>query len=173
MAKKIFKLDFDGKEIIVEAGEYAKQANGAVLVRCNDTAVITELGTPDMRVPISVALAYPHRLKLDIESLDFFGKASELTFLEPDRDVFKTLDIAVESSKKGGTYPAVMNGANEALVEAFLNNEIGFTDIQDIIAETLERHIPNSEPDLESVLEADKWARETAKEIIKERRENK
>ena len=167
-AKWLFDVPVDSIEVLIHPQSIVHSG-----VEFEDTAVITELGTPDMRVPISVALAYPHRLKLDIENLDFFGKASELTFLEPDRDVFKTLDIAVESSKKGGAYPAVMNGANEALVEAFLNNEIGFTDIQDIIAETLERHITNSEPDLESVLEADKWARETAKEIIKERRENK
>ncbi len=146
-----------------------------------DRAVLAQLGTPDMKVPISIALNYPERLDLgsECESLDFFGKAGTLTFQEPDPETFKCLGLALKAAKLRGTIPAVMNGANEVLVELFLNKYIGFTDIADIIEKVMDEHMENqnciSEGEekseegitLEMILEADKWARMRAGELSK------
>ena len=140
-----------------------------------DTAVLAELGTPDMRVPIAVALGYPDRIDLasdGLESLDFFGKGSSLTFEEPDLDVFKCLSIAIKAAEAGGVIPAIMNGANEILVDLFLNSKIGFLDIPNTIelvvseGHTTWGSVKN--PSLKDVLDADRWARNRVMEIIEE-----
>ena len=94
-----------------------------------DSAVLAQLGVPDMRVPISIAIGAPERLELDVAPLDFFGKASTLTFEKPDTEVFDCLRIAQDATQTGGAAPAVMNAANEVLVQAFLDKKIGFTEI--------------------------------------------
>lgn len=142
-----------------------------------DTAVLAQLGTPDMKVPISVALNYPDRLDLESsgsEELDFFGKASELTFEEPDLNTFKCLDLAIKAANLGGVMPAIMNGANEILVDAFLNGDIRFTDIAEIIEETMDNYkgggidSNDKEPTLEDILSADNYSRTHAKELIED-----
>ena len=167
-AKWLFDVDIDDIEVLVHPQSILHSA-----VEFHDTAVIGQMGTPDMKVPISYALGYPNRINSDAVSIDFFGKASNLTFEKPDLNVFKCLALAIDSSKRGGTYPAVMNGANEVLVDLFLKKEIGFTDIQEIIEKVINLHAESGllaseeELTLEKVLSADKWAREQAVEIAK------
>ena len=167
-AKWLFGVDVDNIEVLVHPQSILHSA-----VEFQDHAVIGQMGTPDMKMPISYALGYPERIALKGESLDFFGKASDLTFEKPDMNVFKCLALAIESSKRGGTYPAVMNGANEVLVDLFLKEEIGFTEIQDTIERVIELHkesdavFGEEELTLGRVLAADTWARSKVIEIVK------
>lgn len=167
-AKWLFDVDVDDIEVLIHPQSILHSA-----VEFMDRAVIGQMGTPDMKIPISYALGYPKRIELNQEGIDFFGKASNLTFEKPDRETFKCLDLAIKSIKLGGTYPAVMNGANEVLVELFLNKEIGFNDIPRIIEKVMKLHGESDKVCSEEaltlafVLEADKWARETVYKIVK------
>ena len=154
-AKWLFGVDIDDIEVLVHPQSIVHSA-----VEFMDTSVIAQMGIPDMRIPISVALGYPERLTNDFEGLDFFGKASDLTFEKPDRDAFRTLDIAVRASRAGGTYPVAMNAANEVLVQAFLDKKIGFTDIADGIERVLDEHSSIEEPGLEEVVDCDREVRD-------------
>lgn len=136
-------------------------------VEFEDGAVIGQMGTPDMRIPISFALAYPERLPNDRPSLDFFREASELTFEKPDMEVFRCLKLAYEAAEAGGTYPAAMNGANEVLVDAFLTGKISFVDIQKNIEIILNEHKSEYNINLEDILEADSTARRRARELTR------
>ena len=131
-------------------------------VEFEDKSVIGQMGLPDMRIPISFALAYPERLASREEGIDFFGRASSLTFEKPDTDVFKCIKLAYEASEAGGTYPALMNGANEVLVELFLKGKIKFIDIQNNLEKIIDRHKPAYNLDLEGIMEADRRARAEA-----------
>jgi len=131
-----------------------------------DNAVIAQLGTPDMRVPISVALGYPDRLPNSEPGLDFFGKGKDLTFEKPDEKTFGCLALAKEAIRLGGTYPAAMNGANEVLVDRFLKGRIGFTDSCSINEEVLSRHESVRDPGLDEILGADAAARREALAIM-------
>lgn len=159
-AKWLFGVDADNIEIVVHPQSIIHSA-----VEFDDTAIIAQLGIPDMRIPISVALGYPDRLTYSGDALDLFS-CGPLTFEKPDMDVFECLPIAIESIKKGKTYPAVMNAANEVLVEAFLKKQIGFTDIPKLIKEVLADHNPLSGTDAEAVYAADKEARTKTQSLI-------
>lgn len=131
-----------------------------------DRSVLTQMGVPDMKIPISVALGYPDRLETKGETLDFFGAASELTFRRPNPRVFRCLDLAIQAARAGGSCPVVLNAANEVLVQAFLDRRIGFTDIADGIERMLDRHERVEEPELEEILEIDgETRRETESSI--------
>ncbi|MBQ1396120.1 MAG: 1-deoxy-D-xylulose-5-phosphate reductoisomerase [Eubacterium sp.] len=160
-AKWLFGVEIDDIEVIVHPQSIIHSA-----VEFDDTAVIAQLGVPDMRVPISVALGYPDRLHMEDKGLDFFALTGGLTFERPDTEVFRCLDIARESSRTGGTYPAVMNAANEVLVEAFLEEKIGFLDIPAMIEKVLSTDIPGSRAELPDILEADRRAREEARRLV-------
>ena len=131
------------------------------LVEFIDGSVKAQLGRPDMRLPIQYALSYPDRLdnpalpRLDWDN--FTGLPFEL----PDLEKFPCLRIAIEAGKKGGTYPAVLCAADEAAVELFLNERIGFTDIPRLVEMALERHGSPGIPDLRAILAAGESARET------------
>ena len=112
------------------------------------------------------ALTYPERLENGFERLDL-TKIATLTFEEPDLETFPCLQLAYETLKMGGTYSAVLNSANEVLVEAFLEDKIGFYDIPKYIKETLDAHKSIEEPTLEEILEVDRWTREYVKNLIK------
>ncbi|MGL6106758.1 1-deoxy-D-xylulose-5-phosphate reductoisomerase [Romboutsia sp.] len=129
------------------------------MVQFIDSSVIAQLGCPDMRLPIQYALSYPDRVECDFERLDL-AKVATLTFEEPDLNTFPCLKLAYESLKMGGTYSAVLNSANEVLVNEFLEDKIGFYDIPYYIEKTLEVHNSISNPTLEEILEIDKWTRE-------------
>ena len=135
------------------------------LVEYEDRSMISQLGLPDMRTPISYAMRYPDRLSLDLPSLDL-TEVGKLTFCKPDHDRFPCLSLGYESLRIGGTMPAAMNAANEIAVEAFLQGGIRFTDISDIIQSTMQAHAPRPVESVEVALEADRWARAKADSLV-------
>ena len=129
------------------------------MVETVDGAVMAQLGAPDMRLPIQLALTYPQRVSCPVDALDL-TTCGGLTFAKPDMEAFPCLKLARECAGVGGTACPVMNGANEAAVARFLNDEIGFYDIYRLVSGAVE-HVPFvAQPTLEQILEADRQARE-------------
>ncbi|MCC6746854.1 MAG: 1-deoxy-D-xylulose-5-phosphate reductoisomerase [Deltaproteobacteria bacterium] len=128
------------------------------MVEYVDGSVIAQLGTPDMKVPIGYALAYPRRLPLKVPRLDFAALGT-LAFEAPDRRRFPCLNLAYQALAVGGAAPAVLNAANETAVAAFLDRRIRYLDIPSLIERTLEAHSSDSAGELEPILAADLWAR--------------
>jgi len=137
------------------------------MVEYRDGAVIAQLGNADMRIPIAYALSYPERLQRSEAGLNLL-KAGPLEFFEPDADKFPNLKLACDAGRKGGTMPAVLNGANEIAVQAFIEKKIRFGDMPEVIKKVLDRHAMKRATSLEEILEADRWARQEAKQCIKE-----
>jgi len=139
------------------------------LVEFNDSSVLAQLGLPDMRVPIAVALAYPERLPLDLPRLDL-AEIGKLDFEVPDRKRFPCLDLAYEALRADEAAPAVLNAANEISVAAFLDGQIRFLEIAETNGAVLNSHVARSVSgelrDLNDVMEADAWARACAREWI-------
>jgi 1-deoxy-D-xylulose-5-phosphate reductoisomerase len=135
------------------------------LVEFSDGSVKAQLGVPDMRLPIQLALAYPDRMPAPpMPTLDL-GAIGTLHFGRPDTDRFPCLKLAMEAGQRGGTFPAAMAAADEIAVERFLAGEVGFLDIPAIIESVLEKHEGVADPDLETVIEADRIAREAARRV--------
>ena len=126
------------------------------MVQYVDGAIIAQLGTPDMRVPIEYALFYPERRSLSGDRLDF-SKLSQITFEKPDYKVFRGLSLAIEAGKTGGTMPTVFNAANERAVAKFLKGEIKYTDIVRSIEKCMDAHKVSAHPDLEEILATEQW----------------
>jgi 1-deoxy-D-xylulose-5-phosphate reductoisomerase len=135
-------------------------------VEYRDGSVIAQMGVPDMRLPIAYALSYPSRLTRNDEALDL-RKVGTLTFLDPDPARFPALRLAYEAAKAAGTMPAVLNGANEMAVAAFIAEKIRFDRIVSVVEEVLSRHRGQADPGIDAILAADRWAREEAGNIIK------
>ncbi|MBN6185794.1 1-deoxy-D-xylulose-5-phosphate reductoisomerase [Aneurinibacillus sp. BA2021] len=133
------------------------------MVEFTDRAVMAQLGTPDMRIPIQYALTYPARVPLETEPLDLVRIAS-LHFAAPDFARYPCLAFAYEAGEKGGTMPTVLNGANEVAVARFLRGEIPFVAIEDTIAHVMAKHHTVNDPALEAIFEADRWARHMAEQ---------
>jgi 1-deoxy-D-xylulose-5-phosphate reductoisomerase len=154
-ARWLFDVDLDHIQVVVQPKSIIHS-----MVEFKDGAVMAQLGTPDMRLPIQYALYYPERRYLDGERLDFH-KLKEITFEDPDMDTFLGLPMAMDAARKGGSMPTVFNAANELAVKKFLQEKIGFLDIYDIIAQSMERHTVIRNPDLEEILavedETYKW----------------
>lgn len=127
------------------------------MVEYKDASIIAQLGSADMRLPIQYALNYPNRLQEVAKSIDFY-EISKLTFEKPDMDTFKCLKLAYEAGERGGLVPTVLNGANEACVELFLNRKIKFLQIAEIIEEALKYFEEEYKKDLnlENIIELDK-----------------
>lgn len=139
------------------------------MVEYIDGSVMAQLGIPDMQIPIAYALAYPERIKTGLPSLNLV-EAGPLTFHDPQRDQFPALDLAYEALRIGGAMPAVLNGANEVAVDAFLQGRIRFTRIVEVVRQVMHIHRDDvREDDLESVLAADQRARRTAEGLIEGR----
>jgi 1-deoxy-D-xylulose-5-phosphate reductoisomerase len=136
------------------------------MVEFLDRSYIAQLSIPDMKGPIAYALTYPERLKNVITGLEL-DTVESLTFKKPDLECFPCLSYAYMALKAGGTMPSVLNAANEVAVNAFLKGMIRFPAIPRVIKKTLDQHVLISESGLSVILEADKWARKKAKEIIK------
>jgi len=136
------------------------------MVEFHDGSVLAQLGIPDMRVPISYALAYPERLPNILPSLDLFAVQS-LNFYPPDLDRFPCLRLAFDAARLGGTMPAVLNAANEIAVQAFLDGQMGFLGIPVVIEWTMTRHDVVPLTDIATAMEADRWAREQAELAVK------
>lgn len=130
-----------------------------------DGAVFCHAAYPDMRLPIQLALAWPERLGPPGGKRIDWSSRRAFTFEEPDADTFRCLSLALEAGRKGDTFPAVLNAANEVAVKAFLEQRIGFLKIAETAEEVLNRHEPE-EPVLEAILEADRWARAGASRIV-------
>ncbi len=131
------------------------------MVAFKDGAVLAQMGHPDMKGAIAYALSYPARMPMDLPMLDF-SAIGQLTFEPPDVSRFPCLKLAYGACETGGTMPCVLNAANESAVSAFLNHQILFTQIPEVIDHVMNRHIVMAHPDLESVLAADQWARQVA-----------
>ncbi|MDO8567415.1 MAG: 1-deoxy-D-xylulose-5-phosphate reductoisomerase [Dehalococcoidales bacterium] len=132
------------------------------MVEFADGSIKAQLSCPDMRLPIQYALSYPCRLpNPQLPRLDWEDH-NQLTFEEPDLDIFPCLRLAMEAGKKGGTCPAALCAADEVAVDLFLAGRIKFTDIAKLVSETLERHKVTGKPGLEEILAADAWARDEA-----------
>ena len=130
-AMRLFDISPDKIEVVVHRESIIHS-----MVEYNDKAVIAQLGASDMRLPIQYAITYPERLDSSCEPLDF-AKLGKLTFFEPDRKAFPLLALAEETAEAGGILPCVMNAANEEAVALFLNRKIRFTDIFDIVENTV------------------------------------
>ncbi len=133
------------------------------LVEFNDGSTICQLGPPDMRIPIQYALTYPHRRHLPTQRLDL-AELGKLTFERPDPVRFPSLRMAYEVLVLGGTSATVFNAANEIAVELFLRKRIGFLRIFEVVDRALKSHVVVSDPSLEAIFEADRWAR---KEVLR------
>lgn len=136
------------------------------MVAFRDGAVMAQLGSTDMKLPIQYALTYPERVQSEWKRLDFW-EMQPLTFEKPDMDTFRGLKIAYEAGKMGGTMPCIMNAANEIAVAAFLAGEIGFLDIYDLIEKTMEKRENKARPSFELLCEEDAWARDWARDLLK------
>lgn len=135
------------------------------MVEYCDGSVMAQMGAPDMRVPIAYALSDRDRIETGSPTLDLFQQ-KELTFYKPDLEKFRCLAIAFEVAQKAQTYPAVLNAANEVLVDSFLNGKLSFVDIPRFLDRILDLHQPKELDVLETVLEADSWARRMANELL-------
>ncbi|AHV97832.1 1-deoxy-D-xylulose-5-phosphate reductoisomerase [Paenibacillus sabinae] len=133
-------------------------------VEFRDSSIIAQLGNPDMRVPIQYALTYPRRLESPAQRLSL-AQAGRLTFREMDFARYPALKLAIECGKAGGTATTAFNAANEVAVARFLRRDIPFVRIEEILEKVLERHTPESHPDLEQIEECDRAARELAQTL--------
>ena len=160
-ARWLFDVEAEKIQILVHPQSIVHSA-----VEFMDNSVIAQLGVPDMRIPISLALGYPDRLKNGERELDFFGEGSNLTFEKPNPEVFGCISLAYEAIARGGSCPAVMSAANEVLVAAFLEEKIRFVDIEKTLACILDAHKTAYNLDLEGILEIDKETRKLTREIL-------
>ncbi|MBM7555376.1 1-deoxy-D-xylulose-5-phosphate reductoisomerase [Halanaerobacter jeridensis] len=158
-AKWLFDLKFDDIDVVVHSQSIVHS-----LVEYEDHSTLAELGMPDMKVPIQYVLTYPERKSNELEALDL-AQIGELTFEEPRTNSFPCLEYAYQAGKAGGTMPAVLNAANEVAVAKFLQGDLKFVQIPEIIAEVIEEHQVINKPELEDILQADKWAREIAEKV--------
>ncbi|MCC8097888.1 MAG: 1-deoxy-D-xylulose-5-phosphate reductoisomerase [Eubacterium sp.] len=158
-AKWLFDVDVDQINVVVHPQSIIHS-----MVEFEDSAVIAQLGEPDMRLPISYALTYPKRVKNDFPKVDFF-KIGTLTFEKPDLKVFRCLVLALKAIKTGGTAPAVLNAANEVAVSRALKKDIKFYEIGELIEKTVDAYTVKYNYTLSDVFEADEWAREYTRNI--------
>ena len=150
-AKWLFGVDYSQIEVVIQPQSIIHS-----MVQYVDGAIIAQLGTPDMRVPIEYALFYPERRSLSGDRLDF-SKLSQITFEKPDYKVFRGLSLAIEAGKTGGPMPTVFNAANERAVAKFLKGEIKYTDIVRSIEKCMDAHKVSAHPDLEEILATEQW----------------
>lgn len=137
------------------------------MVEFDDTSIIAQLGLPDMRIPISLALGYPSRLHYSGDSLNLFEEGSSLHFEKPDTNVFECLSMAYEAIENGGSYPILLNGANEELVSMIIEGKIEFLDIQRSLRRLMDEHKLVKSNTIENILEIDKEARARARELFR------
>ena len=160
-ARWLFDVPADQIQVLVHPQSILHSA-----VEFADNSVIGQMGVPDMRIPISLALGYPERLANPDAPLDFFGAGSCLTFAQPDMDTFRCLALAYDAIQTGGSCPLVLNAANEVLVDAFLHEAVRFTDIPQKLEQLLSRHTPTYHLDLEGILELDRQTRARTRELL-------
>jgi 1-deoxy-D-xylulose-5-phosphate reductoisomerase len=161
-AKWLFNIEADKIEVLIHPQSIIHS-----MVAFSDGSVKAQLGVPDMKVPIQYALTYPSRVASDFPRIDF-KSLKNLTFDEPDLDKFECLKLAYDVIKTGGSYPVVLNGANEAAVDLFLKEKIKFTDIPHLIKGAIDKHEDHISPALDSIVEIDSWSRKYVNEAASE-----
>jgi len=159
-AKWLFGLKPEQIEVIVHPQSIVHS-----LVQFEDGSMKAQLGLPDMKLPIQYALAYPDRLQNTFERFNFMDYPN-LTFEQPDLQTFRNLQLAYDALNKGGNIPCVLNAANEIVVEAFLNDKIGFLQMSDVLADTLQKCTFVKQPSLEDYIASDAEARRLATDKI-------
>ena len=157
-AMRLYRLPLEQVDVLIH-----RQSIVHSLVEFTDGAVMAQMGTPDMRLPIQLALTYPQRTGCPVDALDLTA-CGALTFQKPDMENFPCLALARECAKKGGTACPAMNGANEEAVAMFLADEIGFYDIYRLVSLAVEQVPFIQNPTLEQILEADRLARLAVRE---------
>ncbi|MBE6958686.1 MAG: 1-deoxy-D-xylulose-5-phosphate reductoisomerase [Ruminococcaceae bacterium] len=157
-AMRLYDLPLSKVDVVIH-----RQSIVHSLVECVDGAVMAQLGAPDMRLPIQLALTYPHRTECPVDPLDLTA-CGPLTFAEPDLKAFPCLKLAMECAQKGGNACAVMNGANEAAVALYLQDKIGFYDIYELVSGAVNAVPFIAGPDLEQILDSDRLARQYVSE---------
>lgn len=157
----LFGLPLEKVKIVIHPQSIVHSA-----VEYQDGSILAELSNPDMRLPIQYAITYPKRLPSPVKKLSIMEMA-KLEFAEPDLTKFPCLCLALDAAKKGGSFPAVLNAADEVAVNAFLEEKILFTDIARLVGGVLQNHIADDKPlGLNAAVEADNWAREKAYELL-------
>lgn len=159
-AMRLYRVGIESIDAVIH-----RQSIVHSLVEYRDGAMIAQLGTPDMKLPIRYALTYPHRAVSHDEPLDLLT-CGALTFSAPDREAFRCLQIAREVAAVGGTACAVMNAANEEAVWAFLRGDTGFNGIHRLVEHALDKVEVKYQPSLADILEADRAARECVKAVL-------
>ncbi len=149
-ARWLFDVPVSGVQVVVHPQSILHSA-----VEFEDGAVIGQMGTPDMKLPIQYALFYPDRLPMNGKKLNLF-EIAEMTFEKPDPDVFRGLSLAIKAANEGGSMPTVFNAANELAVARFLDRKIGFTDIYEIIEKAMDEHKTIDNPSVAQILEAER-----------------
>ena len=153
-AKWLFDVEIEDVEVVVQPQSVIHS-----MVQFQDGAVIAQLGTPDMKLPIQYALFYPERRYLPGKRLDF-GALTSIQFEKPDMQVFRGLSMAYQVGKEGGSLPTVFNAANEYAVARFLERRIQFLDIYQMIEMCVDAHKKIENPSVEEILEAEQWTYE-------------
>jgi 1-deoxy-D-xylulose-5-phosphate reductoisomerase len=155
-AHYLFGLDYDNIDIVIHPQSIIHS-----LIELQDTSVLAQLGWPDMRLPLLYAMSWPERIYTDWEPLDLV-KAGNLTFKAPDNQKYPCMQLAYAAGRAGGSMPAVLNAANEQAVALFLEEKIQFLEIPQLIETVCDRHQNHnlSNPNLEDIITADKWARQ-------------
>ena len=148
-ARWLFGVEMDQVQVVVQPQSVIHS-----MVEYEDGAVIAQLGTPDMKLPIQYALYYPERRFLAGDRLDF-AKLAQITFEAPDFENFHGLSLAYKAGRRGGTLPTVFNAANERAVQKFLDREIGYLTITDMIEAAMEHHTVKENPTVEEILAAE------------------
>ena len=156
-AMRLYDLPLEQVDVVIH-----RQSIVHSLVEFLDGAVMAQLGSPDMRLPIQLAMTYPDRMACPVEPLDLLH-CGDLTFSQPDTNAFPCLSLARACAKAGGTACPVMNGANEEAVAQFLRDEIGFYDIYESVSRAVDSVPFIAEPTLEQILEADRLARQAVR----------
>ena len=163
-AKWLFGLKTEQIDVVVHPQSIVHS-----LVQFEDGSIKAQLGLPDMRIPIQFALSYPDRLKSNFERFNF-ANYPQLTFEQPDVKTFRNLQLAYDALAAGGNAPCILNAANEIAVAAFLNRQIGFLEMSDLIEETLNQANFLARPQLEDYIESDRQARELSETILTSKR---
>ena len=159
-AMRLYDLPLEQVDVLIH-----RQSIVHSMVEFTDGAVMAQLGAPDMRLPIQLAMTYPERSATPVDFLDL-TTCGALTFAHPDMAAFPCLKLARDCAAKGGTACPAMNGANEEAVALFLNDEIGFYDIYDFVSRAVEVVPFIADPTLEEILEADRLAREAVRNFM-------
>lgn len=161
-AKHLFKISEKKIQILIHPQSVVHS-----MVSYRDGSVIAQLGVPDMKGAIAYALAWPERLPINQPEPDF-AKLGKLEFQQPDYLKFPCLALAFQACEAGGTLPAVLNAANEVAVQAFLDQNLPFVKIPEVIGMTMKNHTIDKQPNLSDIIKADSWARLNASELIRE-----